>query len=110
MSECADRTLGQSDLRTRIAAVMEAHDVNSDCGCPGPITNWFDHMADAVIRELTESIPPIVATAIQGFAQSELAAMSYHGASKDAFEVMEKMNREALQIAKYATTHEDWNG
>lgn len=67
-------------------------------------------LADAVIRELTEAIPPIVATAIQGFAQSELAAMSYHGGSKDAFEVMEKMNREALQIAKYATTHEDWNG
>lgn len=40
------------DLRTRISAIMEAHDVNSDCGCPVPITNWFDHMADAVIRGL----------------------------------------------------------
>lgn len=87
------------DLRTRIAAVI----------ANGRMVRSNNELADAVIRELTEYIPPIFATAIQGFAQSELAAMSYHGASKDAFEVMEKMNREALQIAQYATKHEDWN-
>ena len=93
------------DLRTRIAAAIAKADQDwcSD-------NNLYEDMADAAIRELTDAIPPIVATAIQGYAQSELAAMSYHGGSRDAFDVMEKMNREALQIANYATTHEKWNG
>lgn len=85
------------DLRTRIIAALLSED---DVAL----------MADAVIRELTDAIPPIVATAIQGYAQSELAAMSYHGGSKDVFEAMEKLNQEAAQIANYATTHERWNG
>ena len=112
------------DLRTRIAAIHQAHRwgvfrcgdgyARTCCRCQwrelsdGP--THAEHVADAVIRELTEVIPPIVATAIQSYAQSELAAMSYHGGSRDAFEAMEKMNGEAAQIARYATTHEDWNG
>lgn len=103
------------NLRDRIAAVLTAHPDKSDGTCCGrqdfaTQDEWAAHVADAVIRELTHAIPPIVATAIQGYAQSELAAMSYHGGSKDAFDLMEKMNREALQIALYATTHKDWNG
>ena len=96
-----------TDLHSRITAALLREDQLRVCKLSDADIKF---MADAVIRELTESIPPIVATAIQGFAQSELAAMSYHGGSKDAFEVMEKMNREALQIAKYATTHKDWKG
>ncbi|MCA9843228.1 MAG: hypothetical protein KC491_01125 [Dehalococcoidia bacterium] len=38
-----------TELSARIAAVMEAHDVNSDCQCHDYITNWFDHMADAIL-------------------------------------------------------------
>ena len=93
-------------LRTRIAAALLREDQLRVCKLSDADIKF---MADAVIAELTAAIPPIVATAIQGYAQSELAGMSYHGASKDAFEVMEKMNREALQIAQYATKHEDWN-
>lgn len=50
------------NLRTRIAAMLSEDDVAK--------------MADAVIAELTEAIPPIVATAIQGYVQSELAAIT----------------------------------
>lgn len=106
------------DLRTRIAAVLAdalaADDsivkVQYGAGATSHIVVDCNPLADAVIRELTDAIPPVVASAIQGWAQSELAAMSYHGGSKDAFDLMERLNREAMQIAQYATTHEDWNG
>lgn len=74
-----------------------------------PIPDWAYAIADAVIRELTDAIPPIVATAIQGYAQSGLVALSHHG-DDSAIEELKRLNAEALQIAKYATTHEDWNG
>lgn len=93
-----------SSLRARIAAAIAKADQDwcSD-------NNLHDDMADAVIRELTDAIPPIVASAIQGYAQSGLAALSHHG-DDSAIEELKRMNKEALQIAQYATTHEDWNG
>lgn len=92
-----------SDLRDRIAAAIYNEN-------PYAWTlDQCDTAADAVIRELTEAIPPIVASAIQGHAQSGLAALSHHG-DDSAIEELKRMNKEALHIAQYATTHEDWNG
>jgi hypothetical protein len=65
--------------------------------------------ADAVMEVITAHVPPIVASAIQGYAQSELVAMSYHG-DPAGLASMKRLNREAAGIAQYATTHEDWNG
>jgi len=105
-----------SDLRTRIAKKLHALYASTDFIDSAwddlhPMTQekWLRD-ADAVIRELTVIIPPIVASAIHSYADSELAAMSYHGGSKDAFEAMEKLNTEAANIANYATTHQKWNG
>lgn len=119
------------DLRTRIAAVLmdslcaeidklgqyrHRYTPTDDNG--EPMSEWWlgidgsvDVMAvaDAVIRELTETIPPIVATAIKGYVQAELAAISHHGEAGE-YEALKRLNREALQIAQYATTHKDWNG
>ena len=96
-----------SDLRDRIAAVLASVEVVLDGDHLNQTSAWL--LADAVIRELTEAIPPIVASAIQGYAQSGLAALSHHG-DDSAIEELKRMNKEALQIAQYATTHEDWNG
>lgn len=93
------------DLRTRIAAVLNANLPVMEYLRPGDT----EYAADAVIRELTEIIPPIVATAIQGYVQAELVAISHHGEAGE-YEALKRLNREALQIAKYATTHKDWNG
>jgi len=48
-----------SDLRTRIAATVDAHErVGSSCKCgfglgvPAIVEHWQEHLADAVIREL----------------------------------------------------------
>ena len=99
--------LRSDNLRDRIAAVVFKTRVNQG----DPIVEMVDcnGIADAVIRELTDAIPPIVASAIQGYAQSGLAALSHHG-DDSAIEELKRMNKEALQIAQYATTHEDWNG
>jgi hypothetical protein len=96
------------DLRDRIAAALASVEVVLDVWDNLNETSTF-LLADAVIRELTEAIPPIVATAIQGYAQSGLAALSHHG-DASAIEELKRMNKEALHIAQYATTHEDWNG
>lgn len=99
------------NLRDRIAAALKAED-ESLYICPfdgEPTMASYDRLADAVIRELTEAIPPIVASAIQGYAQSELVAISHHGEASE-YEAMKRLDREAMRIARYATTHEDWNG
>lgn len=77
------------NLRDRIAAVMEAHDVNSDCGCPGPITNWFDHLADAVIAELETGYVLVpkshtIATAVTGRRDCNPHPDAPHGFDRNA--------------------------
>lgn len=91
-----------TDLRDRIVAAING--VDDWRGVTDPTI-----LADAVIRALTEAIPPIVASAIQGYVQSELAAISHHGEASE-YEAMKRLDREAMQIALYATTHKDWNG
>ena len=59
-----------TELSARIAAVMEAHDVNSDCQCHDYITNWFDHMADAIL-------------AMPGIAVVELPEPDHHEPAAD---------------------------
>lgn len=91
-----------TDLRDRIAAVLyhsfdKLHSENTEV------------LADAVMELITVHIPPIVASAIHAYADSELMAMKYHG-DPAGLASMEKLNREAAQIANYATTHENWNG
>ena len=95
-----------SDLRTRIAdALKERYD--------GRAADWLDapweEVADAVMEVITAHIPPIVASAIHGYADSQIVALDYHGGGS-AIEEMRRLNREAAQIANYATTHEKWNG
>lgn len=56
MGEYAKRTPSESDLRTRIAAVLDGHVAGwyYDC-CPEGekhVGEWSQHVADAVIREL----------------------------------------------------------
>lgn len=94
-------------LRTRIAAVLYERFATAmsfaDAEWENVEQEWLED-ADAVIRELTEAIPPIVATAIQGYVQAELAAISHHGDAGE-YEALKRLNSEALQIARYATTH-----
>ena len=72
-------------------------------------TAMFLEQADAVLEMLTVHIPPIVASAIHGYADSQIVALDYHG-DGSAIEEMRRLNSEAAQIANYATTHERWNG
>ena len=95
-------------LRTRIAAALKSYGLVDQYGDPLPDEELFD-LADAVIRELTIWIPPIFASAIHAWADSELAAISHHG-SPGEYEMLKRLNQEAAQIANYATTHERWNG
>ena len=88
------------DLRTRIAAAIESVRIQRDGDAA--------FMADAVMEVITVHIPPIVASAIHSYADSEITAMSYHGDPSD-LAAMEKLNKEAAQIANYATKHERWN-
>lgn len=97
------------NLRDRIAAALGNVDVVLDGWDYLNDTSKF-LLADAVMEVITVHVPPILASAIHAYADSELAGLNYHGGSKDAFEGMEKLNREAAQIANYATTHERWNG
>lgn len=101
-------------LRDRIAAAIKRADEAVYEDGADPFLRFrpasYDDLANAVIAELTTYLPPIFASAIHAYADSEIAAMRYHGASKDAFYALEKLNGEAAQIANYATTHEKWNG
>ncbi len=92
------------DLRTRIAAVF----LDWCCKFEDMTDADRSDMADAVMEVITVHIPPIVASAIHSYADSEIMAMSYHGEPSD-LAAMEKLNKEAAQIANYATKHERWN-
>ena len=106
-------------LRDRIAAVLREHVEDqltnydaerNECGCGNQgLSGYKDHVADAVLEMLTVHIPPIVASAIHGYADSQIVALDYHG-DGSAIEEMRRLNSEAAQIANYATTHERWNG
>lgn len=109
-----------TDLRDKIAATIYCHILfraldQCECGasfdgfCGRALDAYAAHVADAVIRELTIWIPPIFASAIHAWADSELAAISHHG-SPGEYEMLKRLNQEAAQIANYATTHERWNG
>ena len=89
------------NLRDRIAAV-----IRREVPCHPPAA---DRIADAVMEMLTVHIPPIVASAIHGYADSQIVALDYHG-DGSAIEEMRRLNQEAAQIANYATKHERWNG
>ncbi len=97
----------ESSLRDRIAAVLASVEVVLDGDTLNETSAWL--LAEAVRELITVHIPPIVASAIRGYAQSGLAALSHHG-DDSAIEELKRMNKEALQIAQYATTHKDWNG
>ena len=90
------------DLRARIAAVVYDMDALH-------AKQWSLDVADAVMEMLTVNIPPIVASAIHGYADSQIVALDYHG-DGSAIDEMRRLNSEAAQIANYATTHERWNG
>jgi hypothetical protein len=91
-----------SDLRSRIIAALEASFDRFG-------VDDYNLMADAVMELITKHIPPIVASAIHGYADSQIVALDYHG-DGSAIEEMRRLNREAAQIANYATTHEKWTG
>jgi hypothetical protein len=95
-----------SDLRTIIAAAIKREDDLRVCKLSDADIRF---MAAAVADDLTKYLPPIFASAIHAYADSELSAMSYHG-DPSGLPVMKKLNREAAQIANYATTSEKWNG
>lgn len=88
-----------SDLRTRIAAIIDRE-----------VDGFWEPLAvaDAVIRELNIWIPPIVASAIHSYADSQLAALSHHGHPEAIWE-LNRLNNHAASIANYATTHKRWN-
>ncbi|MFM8798691.1 MAG: hypothetical protein ACKODT_07020 [Fluviibacter sp.] len=89
-------------LRDRIAAVI--------CGMDAlHAKQWSLDVADAVMEVITVHVPPIVASAIHGYADSQIVALDYHG-DGSAIEEMRRLNNEAAQIANYATTHERWSG
>ena len=107
-------------LRTRIAAAVYQHTLfraldQCECGaafdgfCGRSLDAWADHVADAVMEMLTRHIPPIVASAIHSYADSELAAITHHG-SPEEYEMLKRLNDNAAGIAHYATTHVKWNG
>lgn len=65
--------------------------------------------ADAVIAEL--DLENRIASAVQGYAQSEMVGIDYHDPMRreTAYEAMQKLNREAVGIARYAMTYRpDW--
>ena len=100
------------NLRDRIAAVLdESLHRQKGIDRPDRFKDWIDNreLADAVLEMLTVHIPPIVASAIHGYADSQIVALDYHG-DGSAIEEMRRLNSEAAQIANYATTHERWNG
>ena len=88
-----------SDLRERIAAVID-REVN---GLWEPLA-----VADAVIAEL--DLENRIASAVQGYAQSEMAAITYHDPLRHretAYEAMQKLNRDSAAIARYAAKDND---
>ena len=70
---------------------------------------WADHVAGAVMEMLTIHVPPIVASAIHAYADSELIALRFHKDGTTAVEQVEDLHRNAAQIANYATTHKNWS-
>ena len=93
-----------SDLRTRIAAALEGEQYVNLLG------NGYDYddllaLADAVIREL--DYEERVTSAIQGYAQSEMSALSYHDplCRETAYGAMRRLDMEARQIARYSMTY-----
>jgi hypothetical protein len=89
-----------SDLRERIAAaVVEKLSKRRD----GRVEFSPYDVADAVIAEVT----PAFSSSIKSYAQSEMAALSYHDPCwrETAYEAMEKLNGEADQIVRYAMTY-----
>ena len=91
-----------TNLRDHIAAAIAG--VDDWRGVTDPAI-----LADAVMELITVHVPPILASAIHAYAESELAAMKYHG-DPSGLAAMRKLNQEAAQIANYATKHERWNG
>jgi hypothetical protein len=96
-----------SDLRTRISQMIWQRWV-TDMGMSMP-TGMADKLADAVIAEL--DLEKRITSAVQGYAQSELVGIDYHDPMhhETAYGAMEKLNREAVGIAKYAMKYRpDW--
>ena len=93
---------GSGGLRGLVAAAISG--VDDWRGVTDPAI-----LADAVMELITVHVPPIFASAIHAYADAELTAMNYHG-NPAGLAAMKKLNREAAQIANYATMHERWNG
>jgi len=113
------------DLTAKIERFIEDHTLingadECTCGVMWEIVDGFtstdgstchdNHLAAAIADFLSRYLPPIVASAIHSYAQSEIVAIDYHGGQAGEREAMEKLHREAAQIANYATTHEKWSG
>ena len=94
----SDNFSAESDLRDRIAQVL----TDFAPTMPKPEILWC---ADAVLAEL--DLENRIEIAIQGYAQSEMGALSYHDPyrKETAYEAMEKLNREASQLGRYAMTY-----
>lgn len=100
-------------MRDRIAAVIygaaSQWDAHPWDALAGHIQALYLGQADAVIAEL--DLEKRITSAVQGYAQSELVGIDYHDPMhhETAYGAMEKLNREAVGIARYAMKYRpDW--
>jgi len=97
-----------SELRTRIAQALYGqilHPVPLFDSQPDEVQAAWLADADAVLAEL--DLEKRIEIAIQSYAQSEMGALSYHDPHRreTAYEAMEKLNREAREIGRYAMSY-----
>jgi hypothetical protein len=87
------------NLRDRITDVLADEFKRQGYACEWAV------LADAVIREL--DYEERVTSAIQGYAQSEMVALSYHDplCHETAYAAMRRLDTEARQIARYSMTY-----
>jgi hypothetical protein len=113
-----------SAIQERIIEVLGAHQSLFDrftqrtvCICDG----WQDtdhgdnghythqsHLAAAIQDVLEIWLPPLFASALHGYADSELSGFPGYGDDPNGTDVLEQLNRDAASIASYALTSNKW--
>lgn len=74
---------------------------------PDAEMNHARHVSACIVDAMERWLPPLFASAIHGYADSELCGYSYHG-DGSAIYALEKLNKEATQVAAYALTSTKW--
>lgn len=107
-------------VEERIAQALREHELGvnqysgqSTCMCGkwrrGVSAGAYEAHVAAAVRDVLEIwLPPLFASAIHAYADSELTALPGYGDDPTAADTLERLNNEAASIAAYAFTSNKW--